>query len=140
MSEITMNGNTYFIGKLTPKQQLHLTRRLLPLFVGAAPSLNLNDGLQNKTENNSGNVVDFKDLGPLADAISKMSDSEVDAIIDPCLGVVNRKIGEGWSPIMPSAGKLMYQDISIVEILTLVSHVITENLGNFFLAQTGKGP
>jgi hypothetical protein len=130
MAEMTINEHVYSIGRLTPKQQLHLARRILPLFTGVGAAFDLDKGVD----------TDFRQFGPFADALAKMTDAEVDAIIDPCLGVINRKVGELWSPVMPRPGQLMYQDLGVAEMIQLTWAVISENLGNFFPAQIGKGP
>lgn len=140
MAEIIINQKTYMIGRLTPKQQLHLARRLLPLFVGVAPALDLDKGLPTVADTPKDNPpeLDLKAMAPFVEALARMSDSEVDAIVDPCLAVVNRKVNETWAPVMPRPGQLMFQDMSVVDMLSLVWAVISENLGNFFPAAPGK--
>ncbi len=126
MAEIKVGEHTYTIGKLTPYQQLHVARRLLPLFIGASSSI---------TE---GQTDDLEWAAPFVSAISKMPDDEVDAIINPCLSVVSRKSGEMWAPVMPKPGQMMFQDISIVDMMSLVGAVLQENIGNFFQGRLGK--
>ena len=121
MSEVTVSGVVYRIGRLTPKQQLHIARRLAPLAVGFKG-----------TEEEIG--VNF------AEHLAKMSDAEVDAIVDPSLLVCQRKMAEGaWSPITTGNGQLMYEDIQVKEIFELTIAVLKENLGNFFPGQGSLG-
>ncbi len=140
MSEIVINQKTYMVGRLTPKQQLHLARRLLPLFVGVAPALDLDKGLptiEGSTPKATAEL-DLTSMAPFVEALAQMSDEAVDAIVDPCLAVTSRKVGEAWAPVMPRPGQLMFQDMSVVDMLSLVWAVISENLGNFFPANPGK--
>jgi hypothetical protein len=152
-TEVTVSGHVYMVGKLTPKQQLHLARRLLPLFVGVAPAIEMSTPQQGQhpaTEHQgqrsaadlvNNQDVDFKNLskglGPFAESLAKMSDVEVDAIVDPCLGVTKRKQGQHWAPVM-AQGQLMFHDLGISEMMQLVWAVIVENIGNFLAVPTGN--
>ena len=79
MGEITVSSGTYRFGKLTPKQQLHIARRIAPL----AASF-------------KGNETEV--AGAFLQHIAAMTDAEIDAIIDPCLMLCQRKLTDGvWS-------------------------------------------
>lgn len=138
MAELTVNGQSYMTGRLTPMQQLHVTRRILPLFTGVAPALDV-DKMPGSVGDQELSAGDLRELAPFAEALAKMSDADVEAITNPCLAVVNRKNGVGWAPVMPTPGNLMFQDIGVIGIITLVWAVIQENIGNFLDGPTG-GP
>lgn len=122
MAEITLANGIYRTGRLTPKQQLHLARRIAPLattFSGDAAQA----------------------TAAFTGYVAKMSDADVDAIVDPCLMVCQRKIADGaWAPITAAgSATLMYQDIGVQEIFELTIAVLRDNLGNFFPGQAAPG-
>lgn len=122
MAETVVAGITYRVGKLTPKQQLHVARRIAPLattFKGSEDEV----------------------VAAFTQHIAKMTDAEIDAIVDPCMGVCQRKIADGaWAAICaPGTNQLMYDDINAQGIFELTVAVLKENLGNFFPGQGGAG-
>ncbi len=123
----TINGADYQIGQLDARRQLHVGRRLMPVMAPIAAMLQTAQ---------SGEVSDpMAALMPIANAISRMEDDEMDYIISHCLSVVQRqntKHGGGWGPVVASNGRLMFDDIKLVHMLQIVAAVIKENLGPFF--------
>jgi len=122
MGEITVSSGTYRFGKLTPKQQLHVARRIAPLATSFKGS-------------------EAEVASAFIQHVAAMSDAEIDAIIDPCLMICQRKLSDGvWSPLTtPGTSTLMYEDIGVQDIFEIVIAVLKENLGNFFPGQTGIG-
>lgn len=135
MADITLSGHEYRTGKLTPKQQLHLARRLAPLISGIGPLLSaLSAGELDDA------VDSLKQLEPFALALARMTDEEVDAIIDPCLMVAHRKVNASYAPLMPSRGALMFSDLSMQDMVQITFTVIQENLLDFSPGQAAGGP
>mgnify|MGYP004729262863 CR=1 FL=1 len=62
-----------------------------------------------------------------------MSEEDTHSIPVPCLAVVSRQHGKGWTPVF-SQGELMFDDIDLMLILQLVGNVVEDNLGNFLPA------
>lgn len=121
MGEVVVSGITYRFGKLNPKQQLHIARRLAPLALAFKG-----------TEEEIG--------AAFADYIAKMTDSEVDAVVDPCLILCQNKIADGvWAPLTAPNGSIMQENIGAKEIFELTIAVLKENLGNFFPGQGAGG-
>ena len=123
MGEVTTTSGTYRFGKLTPKQQLHIARRIAPL----------------ATSFKGG--TDTEVASAFTQHIASMTDAEIDAIVDPCLAICHRKMAEGvWSPLVaPGTSTLMYEDLGVQDIFEIVIAVLKENLGNFFPGQGGSG-
>lgn len=127
--ETTINGATYRLGKLTPFQQFHIARRLAPALWAMSESAeavatgDAEDGVLSK----------FK---PVADVISKMSDTDSEYILSTCLSVVQRQQGNGWAQIKPAgaAGLFAFEDITLQTMMQLTFEIIKENLGSFFAA------
>jgi hypothetical protein len=70
---------------------------------------------------------------PITTAISTMSDADSEYIIKKCLAVCRRKTGNTWASVIDrNSGVMMYQDIDMRTMITLVAHVVKENLGDFF--------
>lgn len=130
-TEITVNDQTYRIGKLSALGQFHVSRRLAPVLAAVGISL------QSLTQGMQADLSDFTTtLGPVADVMSKMSDEETNYIIFTCLNVVSRKDDNRYAPVS-QAGTLMYQDIDMPVMLRLVIAVLQENLGNFLQGLSG---
>jgi hypothetical protein len=130
-TEITVNEQTYRIGKLSALGQFHVSRRLAPVLAAVGISL------QSLTQGMKADLSDFTTtLGPVADVMSKMSDEETNYIIFTCLNVVGRKDDNRYAPVSQS-GTIMYQDIDMPVMLRLVIAVLRENLGNFLQGLSG---
>lgn len=74
-------------------------------------------------------------LDPLARVVSELPEASVDYIVKTCLGVVSRSVGKGggWSPVWnDQAGRLMFDDIQMFDMLAIVANVIRENHSAFF--------
>lgn len=135
--EIQLGGNAYSIGRLTAKQQFHVSRRiapiippLIPVFMklaktsgGAAGAM----GALTKDLDGFGQV-----LQPFADALAAMNDADADYVMDNCLTAVQRQQPTGWAFVVsPGQKELMFQDMDMAVILPLVVQVIVANLGPF---------
>lgn len=122
--ETQINGNTYRIGKLDARTQFHVARRLAPLLAGIGKTLN-----QPKNKDDL-----FSTFGPLADALSSMSDEDTDYVLDKCLSVVHRAQGNQFAPVMTTNGRMMFDDIDLPSMMQLAVTVVRENIGGFFPA------
>jgi hypothetical protein len=118
---VEVGGQKYRIGRIDARKQFHVARRLAPLLAGMS-------GVPDK----SAGFAAF--LGPLTDALSGMSDEDVDYVLDICLGVCQRLQPNGHpAPVMVRGG-LMFEDIDMGQMIQLAVKVIQENLGGFFPA------
>lgn len=133
----TINGIQYEALKMTPREQLHLMRRLSPL-VGA-----LKGGLFALLDKSrpQGEVLAelAASIGPLTETLAMLPDATVDHVMDSCLAHVRRlDTDDKWHPIYVNSMP-MYQDIDAVIELQLVSEVVTVNLSGFFALLSGGG-
>ncbi|GAA7770988.1 hypothetical protein RN01_29850 [Cupriavidus sp. SHE] len=135
--EIELGGVQYSIGRLTAKQQFHVSRRIAPVIPPLIPVfLKLA-----KTVGGAAGAVDAlsKDLDgfgqvlqPFADALAAMNDADADYVMDNCLTAVQRQQPTGWARVVSLEQKtLMFQDMDMSVILPLVVQVIVANLGPF---------
>lgn len=116
---IEVGGHQYRVGRIDARKQFHVARRLAPLLAG----------MSDVPKNGSGFAA-F--LGPLTNALSLMSDEDVDYVLDACLGVCQRLQPNGHpAPVMTRAG-LMFEDIDMGQMIQLAVKVIQHNLGGFF--------
>ena len=127
-STMIINDIEYNFIKVDPFKQFHIVRRLAPIFG------ELSGIAQGAAE---GKKVDpFEALVPVADALSKLPDDEVEAVLFTLLGCVTRKSGGGYAPIVaPGTKSLMFQDIELPLMLQLAGRALMHNLGNFFAAK-----
>lgn len=115
--------------KLNAFDQLTLVRKL-------SPAIPVVDGLireENKAKDK--NLLTVLMLGQLSDA-----DSEY--VVKKCLSVVSRVQETGTAKVQSPTGQLMFDDMSMADILQLVSQVIEVNVGDFLrtaLSDLNKG-
>lgn len=132
MSEVEINGHTYRIGKIDAMRQWHMVRRIAPALIGVLGMANLRAAAKDE-EMDVRELIDR--IEPFLEALSKMSDEDNDYVIDTCLSVVERNVGNdrGWIKIGTS-GQLQYDDIDLLVILRLTFEAGRENLLGFFAA------
>lgn len=125
--EITIKDQQYRIGKLSVFEQLKVSRKLLPVLAGLVSDFrNIQSRLSAKDTEGALESI----LPKIADAVSGLSDADVDAILFPCLQVVARQHGKGWVPVCQQ-GTLAFDDIDLFVMLQLVARVVADSLGNF---------
>lgn len=125
--EITIKGTQYRIGKLGVFEQLKVSRKLLPVLAGLVSDFrNVQEKLTAKDTEGALESI----LPKIADAVSGLSDADVDAILFPCLQVVARQHGKSWVPICQQ-NTMAFDDIDLFVMLQLVARVVADSLGNF---------
>lgn len=125
--EITIKDQQYRIGKLSVFEQLKVSRKLLPVLAGLVSDFrNIQSRLSAKDTEGALESI----LPKIADAVSSLSDADVDAILFPCLQVVARQHGKGWVPICQQ-NTMAFDDIDLFVMLQLVARVVADSLGNF---------
>lgn len=120
MTQVVIGNNVYLTGKIDTFTQLHLARKL-------GPALPIVEGLIDPRNAEKDKSV----LTVLM--LSHISDVDTDFVIRKCMSVVHRKQGEGKpAKVQAPDGTLMFDDISLSDMLELTVAVIEENLGDFF--------
>lgn len=139
MNNRQIGGHEYMIGQLNAMDQFHVSRRLAPVLPTIMPILTTvhKSGLAEKLD--VGGVAALldedltrltNDLMPLADALATMSDENAEYIIVKCLSVVRRKT-EAGAAVMARGGSLVFDDMTMGDMLPLVVAVIQGSLGGF---------
>ena len=136
MNTTEIDGVTYRIGKLNAIQQFHIARRMAPVLavlgesVGALVSLLPKPGQQVGDTELPDGVIPA--LASAAEVMAQMSDADSEYVIYTCLGVVARKQGEVYAPILGPQRQFMFSDIEMPAMLQLTFAVVKDNLGSFF--------
>ncbi|MDY0425311.1 phage tail assembly chaperone, partial [Enterobacter rongchengensis] len=107
--EITIKDQQYRIGKLSVFEQLKVSRKLLPVLAGLVSDFR-NVQAKVNAKDTEGALESI--LPKIADAVSGLSDADVDAILFPCLQVVARQHGKGWVPVCQQ-GSMAFDDIDL---------------------------
>lgn len=138
---IEFGGLQYRIGRLSAMRQLHVMRRVVPVLVASGISLQhvMEDG-----KGLSGDEGLLKVLGGGMGVVSKMSDEDVEYIVNSCMGCVQRFEANAWAPVM-LGNKCMFADIDMTAMVNISMAVLKENMAGFFsaapaakLTQTGS--
>lgn len=117
--EFPVGERTYRCAKLGAFSQFHVSRRLAPLFAGAAAA----DGEDLLSR-----------LRGAVQALSEMSEENANYVLFNCLSVVQVKLDgdKGWSAIYSaSANRMMDDTIDMMQMLQIVGEVLVDSLGNF---------
>lgn len=126
--DFEVGAYTYRAGRLDTFKQLHLARRVAPLVAVARPIfMRMGSG---------GSILDLSmdELNPLIEAFSHMSDADTEYVIGTALSVVERKQADGvgytkvWNT---NANALMFQDITMAEIVMICVTVMIKSIGPF---------
>lgn len=136
--DVTVGDFNYRIGKLNPRKQLHIARRLAPVLGGLArEAIGLTESKLDKM--NEAQMIGAVAI-PITEGLSKMREEDVDYILDTCLGTVSRIEAEGkLQPVMNAATKQMqYEDLDLGQMMQLAVHVVQHNLGRFLPGQLPK--
>jgi hypothetical protein len=144
-TEFELDGNAYRMGRLTAKQQFHVSRRIAPLLPPLLPVfLQIARDAGGDKLTLAAAVAPL--LQPLASALSDLKDEDAERVMDTCLSVVQRRADGGnytavWNQ---AAGMAMFADMEdLAKLLPLVVRVIVDSLGPFisgFLTALPPGP
>jgi hypothetical protein len=70
-----------------------------------------------------------------------MPDADLDFVFHTCLSVVVRKQGPLWSNVWSASAKtLMFADIELPQMSTIVWRVLRDSLGSFMPGLSAKAP
>lgn len=127
MDDIEIDGQFYRVGTLSAFEQFHVSRRLAPLLsaLGMAE-------LESMTK--PGVNIAMLALGPMSEALAAMSNADADYVMHTCLKVCSRKQGDGYARVMPTVGRLQFEDINMAQMMQLIVATLKQNLADFFPA------
>ena len=113
----------YSAGRLDAKRQFNIVRRLAPIIGGIAPVMG-----EGRSETET--------ITAFCKVVSELPDEQLDYVIDKCLEVAERNDGGAWGKVVTATPNgqvlFMYKDIGMVEMLTIVFHVLQRSVGGFF--------
>ncbi|WP_324029262.1 hypothetical protein GC087_21325 [Pantoea sp. JZ2] len=154
-----IKGIRYSASKLSVFDQLKVSRKLLPLLASLLAEFGSIQALLPKSEPvqsadtkkvkgaDTEKVSDFTRYAPVfekllpvvADKLAMLSEEDTNAIIFPCLAVVQRAHGKDrWVPVA-QGNDLAFDDIDLFSMLQIVGRVVGDSLGNFLPAPPEKG-
>lgn len=141
MALFTIGEHDYRSDKLDALTQFNVSRRIIPVVIALAPLI-----IPGATEKDIALLI-TSDLSrnvaliqPALEAVAKMPDDDVNYVLAKCASRVfrankNPSTGavDSWSPIWNSSAKsLQYDDLGMVDLITIVWNVLRENLEGFF--------
>lgn len=131
MNTFRCGEHNYIAGNMDARKQFHVVRRLAPFVGGLLPSF---AKLEGKKMADLSNEELMSVLPGIADALANMDDDTADYVIFGLLAFATREQaqGLGWAPICDGKKAMMFNDISMPEMLTIAGRVLMANLGSFF--------
>lgn len=149
MSEITIDGMDFRIGRLPVKQQFHVAKRLLPILgklsnvsLEVPPELieQVKAGSEDGRPLEMAKIFEGKFLDVLIESISGLSDKDCDFMMATTLSVVTRRQNDRWQVVWNKAADApQFADMPLLLLLRLVAEVIRENLADFMPAPSRDG-
>ncbi|PQL06090.1 phage tail assembly chaperone [Pantoea ananatis] len=134
--QFEIKGIRYSAHKLSVFDQLKVSRKLLPVLAGMLGDF---QALRESSQGGNVNSTIETALPKIADAVAGLSEEDTNAIIFPCLAVVQRAHGKDrWVPVM-QGNDLAFDDIDLFSMLQIVGRVVGDSLGNFLPAPPEKG-
>lgn len=125
IAEFEVLDYTYRAGRIDAMTQFHITRRLATVLASFKDVAKLaGDGAS----------IGIDALEPVAVALGRLPDEDVEYIIGKALAVVSRRKGNdtGWAQIWNSAAKRpMFDDIEMPQMLMITMHVVQATLSPF---------
>lgn len=136
MLEFDVDGKKYKITDgLDAFKQSHIVRRLAPAIGGLAPLVKDMRSFKGDPLTAIANAV-----GPITEALAKLSDEDVEYIQKNCLAVVFREQGEGkWARVFAHGGVVQFNDIGLLEMNEIVIKVLKHHLSDFFSGLARRG-
>jgi len=123
MTEFTHNGYEYRAGQIDAMTQFHIVRRLAPM-LSAFKDVASPDG----------SPLTADALGPVAAALGRVPDNDIEYVIGKTLAVVTRR-KEGdtgyvkiWNAV---ANRPQFEDIGMPDMLMITMHVVQGALSPF---------
>lgn len=130
--EITVEGKVYRVGRLNPRKQFHVARRLGPVLLALGKSATVAQETIGMGDDDGDLRKVANAFSPIMDVLSKMSDEDVDYVLTACLSVCELRQGETYARVQHPNGELMFDDMTMPTMMRLAVQVIQENMGNFF--------
>lgn len=150
-TQIEIGEHVYSVDKLDPFRQFHIARRLGPAVYALARSAGsvlkaaVPEGVPGSLDNVVAGLrgldpgalmgVVVEAAGPLVDVLAKMSNDDAQYVLNECLSVCSRKVGDaGWQVAYVEGSGFVFHDMPLPEMMQLVVAAIRHNLGNFIPA------
>ena len=134
MAEFKIGKDVYRAGMMSAMTQFHVMRRLTPCLAKmaglAGGGVKLKYGEDGKVEDIDGDLDTV--LTPLANALTAMSDEDVEYVFNACLEVAERKQAGGSWAALRVKGVDMFDRLTLPVLLQVAYHVVRENLTDFF--------
>lgn len=126
-------GNVYQFGKMDAIRQFHVMRRLGTVSSGLGEGISRLSAAGGAAELLRDGSRAMLVVGPLLEAIGRMTNEDSEYVINTCLAVVKRRQGAtSFSPVQVNPGQLMFPDISMTCMIALVFRTLEHNVGGFF--------
>lgn len=135
MIEFEVGGKKYQAGRLSVFDQMAVAKRLMPAIKNLVTPEFINATRSKLESENGGEAkIGVSAIVPaIADAIYSLKDEDAERIVRTSLKVVSRQnSGGAFSPLLASSGDLLFDDVSLPNMLQIAWKVIESHLGDFF--------
>lgn len=126
----TVGQFNYVAEQLNAFDQLHVVRKIAPVFAALVPP-----GAEMKSLSSMLNIDVSVVLPNVADVLARLPEEDVNALMLKLLSVVRREQPNhsGWAPMVAS-GRLMFDDLKVTELMQIAVKSGQHSLGDFLSA------
>lgn len=129
MAEFVISDRHYRSHQIPVRKQFHVLRRMGSLYpsIVVAETLKASDPVLA--------------ISSVAQALSHLSDTDTDFVLDACLAVTVVKQAENlWVPIVNASGDFQFKELGITDLLQICRAVLEENFGPFIRGLVQQAP
>jgi hypothetical protein len=119
MIEFELEGKKYQAERLDAMIQFRVLKRMGSLFPSVVSGLSMKDR------------DPLMGISYVAAAVSKLSDTDSDYVIQTCLSVCKVQQGQIWASLSSPQGQLMFKETTLQEIMQIVWKVLEDNFRDF---------
>lgn len=139
-NEFEVGGFKYMAGKLNAFQQFHVLRKLGPVIAKIGPSFMMTPPAVTDNPDGSATVKptgtslfdNIAMMGPVLEALSEMSETDCDFVLQRCLSVTKREVARSWVPVWnEQAKRLQFEDIDLSAMMQITIFVLGDSLAGF---------
>ena len=142
MYEFSAGGNDYRNRQLDVMTQLDVERRIAPVLTAFAMKGEMGGVVEaaNTAGADAEHKVGLAFIHATAKALAAMPEQDFKFVLRTCLANLQRKEGDSWAPVISTSnGRLMYEDMDLMAMHTILAHVIKDNFANFISGVVQSG-
>ena|SRR5690606_6368995 len=128
--EFTVNDSIYKCGRLSPRKEFHIARRMAPFLGALAPVIS--QAIKTKSAPDIDTILNT--LPGFLEMFARMPDEDVDFCLYGLMAACTRKQsnGLGYAPVVVGENQLAFEDIRAPQMMQIAYQSFAQNIAPFF--------